>query len=273
MGQFICNFLYETPLAQIGELIMDPSLIIIISILTIFIFFQVLKKSRTKKRKENLSAKKRPNKFYESIKVIFQLTIIIVLIMSTISYVKMNFRDSDKDDMEKRLKVLTEKVERFERDNEFNKAMDEYNRQTDEWFRKEQLKLAEIEAKELRELEQKFERENRKTEFLYAIKSGLDALSRVALGDDPTYSTSSFDFKNNIGCNVYGKIKFVDLGEDYKVKFVSVGEDLKIRYVQFGANSRGDWQKVNLGEDYKIRVVSIGEDFKVREVIAGQGCN
>ena len=33
------------------------------------------------------------------------------------------------------------------------------------------------------------------------------------------------------GCHVFGKIKFVDYGEDYKVKFVDYGEDLKIKYV------------------------------------------
>ena len=32
-------------------------------------------------------------------------------------------------------------------------------------------------------------------------------------------------------CNVYGKVKFVEYGEDYKVKFVNYGEDLKIKYV------------------------------------------
>ena len=32
-------------------------------------------------------------------------------------------------------------------------------------------------------------------------------------------------------CNVYGKIKFVNYGEDYKVKFVRYSEDLSIKYV------------------------------------------
>ena len=40
-------------------------------------------------------------------------------------------------------------------------------------------------------------------------------------------------------CNVFGKVKFVEYGEDYKVKFVSYGEDLKIKYVSYGENKIG----------------------------------
>ena len=57
---------------------MDPSLIIVIFIFIIFIFFQVLKRLRTNKRKENLSAKKRPNKFYKSVKQILLLTFLLI---------------------------------------------------------------------------------------------------------------------------------------------------------------------------------------------------
>ena len=63
-------------------------------------------------------------------------------------------------------------------------------------------------------------------------------------------------------CNVYGKIKFVEYGEDYKVKYVSYGED-KI----------GNWKAVEYGEDYKLKVVKYGEDFKAKEVDYGEGCN
>ena len=75
------------------------------------------------------------------------------------------------------------------------------------------------------------------------------------------------------GCHVYGKIKFVEFGEDYKVRFVSFGEDLKIKYVDFGENSSGKWKVVSFGEDYKIKIVDFGEDFKVKEVTFGEGCN
>jgi len=75
------------------------------------------------------------------------------------------------------------------------------------------------------------------------------------------------------GCHLYGKIKFVDYGEDYKVKFVSYGQDLKIKYVSYGSDSPGKWQTVNFGEDYKIKIVDYGEDYKVKEVAFGEGCN
>lgn len=74
------------------------------------------------------------------------------------------------------------------------------------------------------------------------------------------------------GCHVYGKIKFVDYGEDYKVKFVDYGEDLKIKYVDYGENSKGKWKTVDYGEDFKIKIVKYGEDIKVKEVDYGEGC-
>ena len=53
------------------------------------------------------------------------------------------------------------------------------------------------------------------------------------------------------GCHVYGKIKFVDFGEDLKIKYVSYGEK----------------------KDGKWKVVDYGEDFKVKEVDYNEGCN
>ncbi len=97
-----------------------------------------------------------------------------------------------------------------------------------------------------------------------------------ASADDvfPSSSPSSIPSSSSKrGCHVFGKIRFVDFGEDYKVRFVNFGEDVKIKYVDFGANSDGKWQVVNFGEDYKIRVVKFGEDFKAREVSFGEGCN
>ena len=61
---------------------------------------------------------------------------------------------------------------------------------------------------------------------------------------------------------VFGKIKFVDYGEDYKVKFVDYGEDLKVKYVSYGEKNVGKWKSVDYGEDYKIKVVRYGEDLK-----------
>ena len=68
--------------------------------------------------------------------------------------------------------------------------------------------------------------------------------------------------ENNKGCHLYGKIKFVEYGEDYKVKFVKYGEDLRIKYVWYGEDKVGKW-----------KVVEYGEDYKVKDVWYGQGCD
>ena len=74
------------------------------------------------------------------------------------------------------------------------------------------------------------------------------------------------------GCHVYGKVKFVDYGEDYKVKFVDYGEDLKIKYVDYGEDKVGCWKTVDYGEKFKLKIVDYGEDMKVKEVTYGEGC-
>ncbi|MBT4660886.1 MAG: hypothetical protein HOC18_03180 [Candidatus Marinimicrobia bacterium] len=60
------------------------------------------------------------------------------------------------------------------------------------------------------------------------------------------YSSPSMSFGTggNKGCNIYGKIKFVEFGEDYKVRFVDYGESLKVKYVEYGEYSKGNWKMV-----------------------------
>jgi len=74
------------------------------------------------------------------------------------------------------------------------------------------------------------------------------------------------------GCHIYGKVKFVDYGEDYKIKFVDYGEDLKIKYVDYGEDKVGCWKAVEYGEKFKLKIVDYGEDVKVKEVTYGEGC-
>jgi len=92
----------------------------------------------------------------------------------------------------------------------------------------------------------------------------------IAETDSPSSGSSGSSGK---GCHIYGKIKFVEFGEDYKVKFVTFGEDLKVKYVSILADSPGEWQVVEFGEDYKIKVVNFGEEYKVKEVMFGEGCD
>lgn len=73
-------------------------------------------------------------------------------------------------------------------------------------------------------------------------------------------------------CEIYGKIKIVDYGEDYKVKKVDYGEDLKIKWVDYGEDNKGKWKEVDYGEDFKIKWVDYGEDFSIKEVDYGEGC-
>ena len=74
-------------------------------------------------------------------------------------------------------------------------------------------------------------------------------------------------------CHVFGKIQYVDYGEDYKVKFVNSSGNLDVKFVEYGADSPGEWKVVEYGEDFKIRIVEYGEDFTIRRVQYGAGCN
>jgi hypothetical protein len=107
-------------------------------------------------------------------------------------------------------------------------------------------------------------------ELLNVIDSELENyINESSRSSSPTLSYSN----EPKGCQVYGKIKFVEYGEDYKVKFVSYGENLKVKYVDFGESQAGNWKVVEFGERYKIKVVEYGEDFTVKTVSYGQGCN
>ena len=69
---------------------------------------------------------------------------------------------------------------------------------------------------------------------------------------------------------LYGKIRVVEIGEDYKVRVVNIDEDLRVRLTPF-ANRRGQWNFVEISEDYKIRFVDVGEDIKIRFVDIDEG--
>ena len=97
------------------------------------------------------------------------------------------------------------------------------------------------------------------------LSIGLLALSSFAF-------TSEKESGGNTSCEVYGKIKIVTYGEDYKVKKVTYGEDVKIKWVTYGEDNKGLWKDVTYGEDFKIKWVDYGEDFSIKEVTYGEGC-
>jgi hypothetical protein len=84
--------------------------------------------------------------------------------------------------------------------------------------------------------------------------------------------TTDTEITGNTACAIYGKIKIVDYGEDYKVKKVDYGEDLKVKWVDYGEDSKGKWKEVDYGEDHKIKWVDYGEDFSIKIVDYGEGC-
>lgn len=104
---------------------------------------------------------------------------------------------------------------------------------------------------------------------------GFSLLSIAGFGLTSSYVESS---KNETKldadpvCEIYGKIKVVEYGEDYKVKIVEYGEDLKIKWVDYGEDNKGKWKKVDYGQKFKIKWVTYGEDFSIKEVTYGEGC-
>lgn len=70
---------------------------------------------------------------------------------------------------------------------------------------------------------------------------------------------------------LYGKVRIVTAGEQFRVRVVSAGEDLRVRTVSAGANAVGQWEIVDVGEKFTIRFVTAGEDFTIRFVTAGEG--
>ena len=79
------------------------------------------------------------------------------------------------------------------------------------------------------------------------------------------------NFCSHNGIELFGKIKFVDYGEDIKIKYVDYGEDIKVKFVDYGADECGEWQEVEYSENIKIKVVDYGEDLKVKKVDYGHG--
>jgi hypothetical protein len=103
--------------------------------------------------------------------------------------------------------------------------------------------------------------------------SALALLLGAAAYSESYASTLSSGTGKPKGCHVFGKIRFVEYGEDYKIKFVNYGENLRVKYVNYGESQVGNWKTVNYGEDFKLKIVKYGEDFTVKTVSYGEGCN
>ncbi|WP_017863266.1 hypothetical protein [Leptospira santarosai] len=73
------------------------------------------------------------------------------------------------------------------------------------------------------------------------------------------------------GVKLYGRVRVVSIGEDFRVTVVRDGEDLKVESGMINPDSCGRWQFVNIGEDFKIRYVDLDADFTIRLVTNGAG--
>jgi hypothetical protein len=65
-----------------------------------------------------------------------------------------------------------------------------------------------------------------------------------------------------------GKVRIVEVNEDFKVRVVTALEDIRVRQVDNNMFSEcGVWQFVNNGfEDFSIKFVETNEDFSIRFV-------
>ena len=79
------------------------------------------------------------------------------------------------------------------------------------------------------------------------------------------------DSRSEIAKKLYGRIRVVPAGEDYRVRVVGAGEDLGVRVVECAPTTPGQWAFVPAGEDFEIRFVEAGEDISIRFVGAGEG--
>ncbi|EJP16949.1 hypothetical protein LEP1GSC037_2109 [Leptospira interrogans str. 2006001854] len=88
----------------------------------------------------------------------------------------------------------------------------------------------------------------------------------INLNSKPIASSCTFN-----GVKLYGKVRVVNIGEDFRVTVVRNGEDLKVETGMINPDSCGRWQFVNIGEDFKIRYVDLDADFTIRLVTNGAG--
>ena len=111
--------------------------------------------------------------------------------------------------------------------------------------------------------------------YLGGVTLSLALIKSLNSEKSELYAQGKAKTPNTEKCNIYGKIKIVIDGEDYRVRKVASAEweDLRVKYVsEEMADRPGRWTIVESNEDFKIRFVEKGEDFTIREVSVGEGC-
>jgi hypothetical protein len=66
------------------------------------------------------------------------------------------------------------------------------------------------------------------------------------------------------GKKLYGKVKIVNYGADFKIRIVTSNEDISILQTSGDPNECGEWKFVEYSEDFKVQIVTSGEDFTIR---------
>ena len=111
--------------------------------------------------------------------------------------------------------------------------------------------------------------------YLGGLTLTFELIKSLKPDNGETYTLEKNKLPKKEICKVYGKIKIVIGGEDYRVRKVDPGEweDLQVKFVsEEMADNPGRWSFVDINEDFKIRFVEIGEDFTFREVNVAEGC-
>lgn len=65
---------------------------------------------------------------------------------------------------------------------------------------------------------------------------------------------------------LYGDVKIVESGEDFRVELVEYSADLEVKIVDYNADRCGEIHLVEYGADAKVRVVENNGDIKVKIV-------
>lgn len=65
---------------------------------------------------------------------------------------------------------------------------------------------------------------------------------------------------------LYGDVKIVESGEDFRVELVEYGADLEVKIVDYSADKCGEIHLVEYSADAKVRVVENNGDIKVKIV-------
>ncbi len=92
---------------------------------------------------------------------------------------------------------------------------------------------------------------------------------------DPTWGLECVPdiFAPGCGCQIYGKIEFVEAFGDFTVEFVDAFPDFEVQLVNSFADEPGEWEIVENFPDYKVEVVEAFGDFKIKYVDTFPDCN